>query len=587
MKEVWKKEVLKTEDPYTAWLEEHESWRGDEVSKELRESFLKHYTLKIPADAVNDPDLVSRFALYAAGKDYDLIYCDEDVIQNGKRINPWFKPDYSPDTALSCDYIGELKAVGREYEKRVQNGDPALAPGRVCHIPEVLYHASKERLSFSKDQKEPVPEQAEAGFNQRLSMIMLSKDHPDMFRTCVNSLITSGLPEKTELVLIDNGSSGQNRIAYEKMTEEYGIRYYYRPMPFNYSALCNLGARMSGGDLLLFLNDDIEAPEEAKGFLSRLCCTAEREHVGAAGIKLLYPGTDRIQHCGITILKSGPSHKLCGYDDFAVYGHGVNRTDMDVAAVTGACLCIRREVFFEAGGFDEELPVAYNDVDLCLRLLYQGLYNVSLNSIYLYHHESATRTDDRSDLKSYARLKADRLYFEDKHEAFIKEGDPFYSPNLTRTGLDYLPDVPMEWEESGTENAPLKITREKMKGRKICSHLDKAGYKLSDAYGNEDFWEVTGWIFQRNGGSEKYRPGVMIIRGEKKMVFQGARLYRKDVADMFGKEKDACMSGFCVRIAHALITEEELTGDIIMKPVLIDKKGIVCQGEEECRIRID
>ncbi|MCR5487923.1 MAG: glycosyltransferase [Lachnospiraceae bacterium] len=578
----FREEIKRAEDPYAAWIEQNEGWRGTEATGRQREAFAQRYHLILPEDAVNDPDLISQFALAASRGDYDLIYCDEDVIRDAGREQPYFKPDYSPDTLQSYDYIGELRAISREFEERMKKGDNVLPPEKVFHIPKVLYHRLKERDKPPVEEREPEQE-----FDRRLSIVVLSKDHPAMLKACVDSLVASGLPEKTEMVLVDNGSTAENRLRYESFSRQYGIRYYYEPSEFNYSALCNFGAGQSGGEYLLFLNDDIVVPKESAGFLHRMCRAAQKPYAGAVGIKLRYPESDRIQHCGITMLRTGPSHKLCGYDDRVIYEHGVNWLDRNVAAVTGACLLIRRERFLEAGGFDESLPVAYNDVDLCLCLLEKGYFNISMNSLYLYHYESATRRDDRSDLPSYERLKNDRVYFEAKHGEFLEKGDPYYSSCLTKTGLDYRPDINWDWEESGVRQAPLKTVKEKKPAGKIFSHMDRVEYKLSDAYGNEDFVEAWGWIFKRGQNLKKVRPGVLISMEDKKAVFEGERVYRKDVAENFKKDPDACFSGFIVRIAHSCLKDMGFLGEVSVRPVMIGKNQAIDKGEEACQIRIN
>ncbi len=582
-----KKELEKFRDPYGFWLEEHEKWRGDESPKKQQDRFLSEYILQIPDGTVNDPDMISRFARYASRGDFDLIYCDEDIIRDGKRTDPYFKPDYSPDTEESFDYIGGLRAYGRSYLERAEEGNTALRGDRVCHIPEVLCHYLAERDMEYPKEKNGGADMFVDRFDESVSVIILSKDHPDLVRTCLESLTGSGLPDKTELILIDNGSREHNRDRYERIAEEFHVRYCYEPMEFNYSRLCNLGAQIAAGRYLLFLNDDIEVPEEASGFVMRLCRKAAGPDIGAVGIRLRYPETDRIQHCGITILKTGPSHKLCGYDDSVSYEHGINRHDINVAAVTGACLCIRADLFRETGGFDNNLPLAYNDVDLCLRLLERGYYNVCMNSMYLYHHESATRADDRTDLPAYERLKEYRAYFEDRHQQLLEEGDPFYSPNLTKTGLDYKVDVSFRWEKSGVERKPLKKVREAGKSRNILSHADSVVYRLNDAYGNEDFFEFTGWILKGKKRASGYGVGALAVCGDKRLVFSGERVYRKDVADAFPEEKDACMAGVCVRIARQEFEAMGMTGICEMYPVLIEKNGKIHKGEEGCQIRIE
>ena len=199
------------------------------------------------------------------------------------------------------------------------------------------------------------------------------------------------------------------------------------------------------------MNDDIEVPVSERGILELMASKAMEDETGAVGIKLLYPGEEKIQHCGIGLLYSGPSHKLQGYKDDRYY-FGWSDHDINTIAVTGACLAVRRDRFEKVGGFDTGLPVAYNDVDLCLRLYESGYYNVCINSHHLIHSEGATRTDDRKSRMAYERLKGERIYLTSKHGDIFDRGDPFLNGNLSPYSLDFDINLPNEWELSGVSD---------------------------------------------------------------------------------------------------------------------------------------
>ena len=165
-------------------------------------------------------------------------------------------------------------------------------------------------------------------------------------------------------------------------------------MEFNFSKMCNLGAKAATGEYVLFLNDDIEAIDDV--WLDAMLSHAQKKHVGAVGAKLYYPDSNTIQHAGITNLRLGPVHKMQFLQDVRPYYDGRNIFDCNVIAVTGACLMVRKTVFEECGGFSEDLAVAFNDVELCFRLYEAGYYNVQCNSAVLYHHESLSRGNDES-----------------------------------------------------------------------------------------------------------------------------------------------------------------------------------------------
>ena len=158
-------------------------------------------------------------------------------------------------------------------------------------------------------------------------------------------------------------------------------------------------------------------------------------HVGAVGVKLLYPNTNKIQHVGIINLDAGPSHILLNKRDDKMYYFGRNIYTYNYLAVTGACMLIRREIFNKIGQFDESLSIAYNDVDLCIRLYKSGFYNVVRNDVKVLHHESLSRGSDLLDKTKLKRLENERDYLYIKHPEF-KNYDPFYNINFSQKNLN-------------------------------------------------------------------------------------------------------------------------------------------------------
>ncbi len=203
-------------------------------------------------------------------------------------------------------------------------------------------------------------------------------------------------------------------------------------MPFNFSHMCNLGVKEAEGNLLLFLNDDIEAV--SSGWMEELADKALREWTGAVGIKLLYPASQRIQHTGVVNIVLGPVHKLQFQEDNKCYYDGRNQGVWNYLAVTGACMMLRREVFEEAGCFEEELQVAFNDVDLCFTLYELGYHNVVVNTVHLVHHESLSRGRDESE-EDQKRLMKERDILYGRHPR-LERKDPYYHPRLNRKRLD-------------------------------------------------------------------------------------------------------------------------------------------------------
>lgn len=589
---------------YLCWIEQNEGWRGRGVSRHALDRFTAGYDIVYDSDDhVVDPDAMEEFARAADGCDYDLIYCDEDVIRKGLREEPFFKPGYSPETQRSTGYIDGMVAL----RKGVEAGDLSrFARDRVCHIDKVLYHRNGDEKPGKKNaagKRNGIKGQEKAGNRKRegsteqeeskdrgeeffidklerkISVIILSKDHPEMLARCVKSLTASLLADDTEIILIDNGSTDENRSLYEETVREYGLVYHYEPSEFNYPRLNNCGVSKASGDVYIFMNDDIEIPAEEKGVTERLALKAMEEGVGAVGLKLLYPGEERIQHCGVTLLHSGPSHKLQGYRDGSYY-HGYSDHDINTIAVTGACLAVSRENYEAVGGFDESLPVAYNDVDLCIRLYDRGLYNVCMNSHHLIHSESATRPDDRDHREAYERLKAEKRYFTTRHPELAEGGDPFMSGNITRFGLDFDINLPEEWETSGMSDVTL--LKDKVKdGKKIHASLDSFEYCTQDAYGNEDFYEIRGWIFKEGG--RQAEPYVILQTEGARYTVTAQRMERRDVARSFPKEKHAAKSGFIARIPAKAMDELNAWGEVTAYPVLRGRH-VLLKGDEKCQM---
>lgn len=556
---------------YLQYIEQNEKWRGRKTDRHITDRFLSRYDLIYDSDDhVPDPDAVREFARAARERDYDLIYCDEDVIRDHRRERPYFKPDYSPDSERSLKYISGMVALKKGHRADSQYVYPR---DKVCHISKVLYHRKKERT---------VPEiSSESSFVDKspgkISLILLSKDHPDMLERCVQSVTASLLSKEIEIILVDNGSESAARKRYEDISYRYGLVCHYLPMEFNYSELNNYAASKASGDIFIFMNDDIEVPDTEKGILEKMAYKACEDHAGAVGIKLLYPDK-RIQHCGIQLLYSGPSHKLQGYKDERYY-YGFSDHDVNTIAVTGACLCVKRDRFEKVGGFDPKLPVAYNDVDLCMKLHDEGYYNICMNSHHMIHYEGATRTDDRTSRTAYNRLKEERMYLSSKHGELMDDGDPFLNKNISPYSLDFDINLPYEWELAGTSRLISSTGRIK-KGSHIYASLDSVEYRLSDAYGNEDFYEVTGWIFRE--GLRELKPCAVIEAGGKLYAAEAFRMKRFDVGEAFPKVRKSAESGFIARIPAGELEKYDIKGEIEVYPALMSSRKRIYKGDEGC-----
>ncbi len=428
-----------------------------------------------------------------------LAYGDEDVETPGQeRISPWFKPAWSPDLLDTYPYFGSVVCLRKSLWERMEEvwgpllvsavgeekgnilcvspqeldrygqwlsfcaglaGAYTQGSEAVGHIGEILFHCEdreqqekflrlsqvKERLreEILRDFRDGylVSQGGEEGAPDRsavISVIILSRDHPELLRQCLEGCMLAGAGElPCEIVVVDNGSVKDNRLRAETLTRNMSsaqcpIRYVYQPMGFNFSYLCNLGAARSEGHFLLFLNDDVILGRESG--LLMMAALADRDHTGAVGLKLYYPDSRRIQHAGITNLPMGPVHKLQFLEDTGDFYFGAGRGFQNVLSVTAACLMIEREKFIAAGGFAPALGVAFNDVDLCFSLYERGYHNVCVNDCFAYHHESMSRGDDESPEK-LGRLLAERELLYKRHPA-LESADPYYPEGLGREGLD-------------------------------------------------------------------------------------------------------------------------------------------------------
>ncbi len=353
-----------------------------------------------------------------------------------------------------------------------------MASHVVVHIPQVLMHTKVSSYEHWKNLhlSEKIQEQMRACGREKVkdgseenvigdvpadipvptvSVIIPSKDHPDVLFRCLDSFVdkTSGLGTKvkTEFIIVDNGSSQENKNRIEqKLKKINNTRYLYKELPFNFSYMCNWGAQEAQGDYLLFLNDDMEIVDA--DWLTLLMEKAVLPYVGAVGAKLLYPDTDIIQHAGITNLRVGPAHKLQFAHDKEDHYFGQNRGVHDMLGVTGACLLVKKTIFEKVGGFDETLAVAFNDVDLCYKIYEEGYYNVVRNDLFLFHHESLSRGKDGESEEKQLRLLREKDYLYEKHQDLYGK-DPFYHPYLTTDMLEteytpafrYQVDLTMPW----------------------------------------------------------------------------------------------------------------------------------------------
>ncbi len=430
-------------------------------------------------------DAMPEHALYECAKmirehpDCDVLYSDEDKMDmdGGALFDPHFKPDFNPDLLRSVNYICHQFVVRRDLLERVggfrkefdgaQDYDLILRcterAKKICHIPKVLYHwrchqgstasnpqsklyafEAGSRAVMEHYRRLGIPAlKVEKGVDYGIyhttfeivgkplvSVIIPNKDHHKDLDLCVRSILTKCTYKNLEFVVVENNSREAETFAYyEKIQKEFPqVRVVRWEREFNYSAINNFGVRYAKGEYLLFLNNDTEpiAPD----FIEEMLGFCQREDVGAVGARLLYED-DTIQHAGVVVGFGGiAGHTFIGLHEAEnSYFHRA-MCAQDYSAVTAACMMSKKSVFEAAGGFSEELAVAFNDIDYCMKVRAQDKLVVYAPYAVLHHYESKSRgledTPEKVD-----RFNREVARFAKKWPDILRDGDPYYNPNLT------------------------------------------------------------------------------------------------------------------------------------------------------------
>ncbi len=426
----------------------------------------------------------------------------------------------------------------------------ALAPGADPDIYHLLYDTSvsgTERCTRSGSENMAVAP------HRVVSVIIPSKDHPETLEKCLRSFKEKTRYRFYEWIVVDNGSSGENREKMEKLKKLYGFTYVYEPMPFHFSKMCNLGEKKARGDLILLMNDDMEIIEGS--WLGRMAGQALQPHVGAVGAKLWYAGTENIQHAGITNLKIGPSHKLITFPDQEDYYFGRNRVTYNVTAVTGACLMVSRKKYEQVGGLDESLPVAYNDVDFCFKLLEAGYVNVLRNDAILYHCESLSRGLDEQSGEKWERLLADKERLYKRHPAF-RGKDPFYHRDLIDNASHYACNFKFPHEDAlCTQDAVfvpksgLKKTWRKAWKDILQLTVDRAELQHKIVKEEPDILWIMGWSYVHEADNAAFERKVVLQRADGAGYLAVPEdWHRADVETVLPGEKNIGLAGFVLRL---------------------------------------
>ena len=441
-------------------------------------------------DDILHPSTLYEYMKVICNDGADYIYCDEATFKDNdinKMVTLHFKPDFAIDNLRANNYICHFSVFSKElidetglFRSRFdgsQDHDMILRltarAKNIVHVPKILYYWRSHAGSVASDinaktyaieaAKGAVAAHLEScgfeGFKiessrafqtifriryrlleKPLVTIMIpNRDHADDLKRCVESIINKSSYENYEILVIENNSTAPETFEYyESLKKLPNVRLITYTGEFNYSRINNLGAGEARGKYLLLLNNDTEVV--TRNWIEELLMYAQREDVGAVGC-MLYYGDYSIQHAGI-VLGLG-AHRTAGHTHYRLPKDNLGYMGrlcyaQNVSAVTGACLMTKKELYDRAGGLDEELAVALNDVDFCLKLRKQGLLNVFTPYAELFHYESRSRgsdvegTQDSAQARKNAkRYESECAYFREKWKEELEKGDPYYNPNFS------------------------------------------------------------------------------------------------------------------------------------------------------------
>ena len=415
-----------------------------------------------------------------------VLYSDEDKMSmdGHKFFQPHFKPDYNPDLLCTVNYICHLFVVSRSVIEKVgmlrkefdgaQDYDfifrcvEAVKDEEIYHVPKILYHwrchenstaenPESKTYAFDAGRRAVQEHYNRVGIHAKvsdgefpglyrtefirdndplISIIIPNKDHIDDLKRCMDSIEQKSTYRNYEYVIVENNSTDPETFEYYKKLEAENdkVHVVYWDGVFNYSAINNYGASFAKGEYFLLLNNDTEIINE--DCLEELLGYCMRSDVGAVGARMYYED-DTIQHAGVVIGFGG----IAGHC-FVLQPRGTTGychriiCAQDYSAVTAACMLVKREAFDKVGGLTEELAVAFNDIDFCMKLRAADYLIVYNPYAELYHYESKSRGLEDTPEK-VARFNKEIQTFEKRWPDILRNGDPYYNPNLTLKSQDF------------------------------------------------------------------------------------------------------------------------------------------------------
>ena len=439
-------------------------------------------------DDILHPGVLYEYVKVINEKQADYIYCDETTFKSGdinKMLTMHFKPDFAIDNLRANNYICHFSVFARElldgtelFRPRFdgsQDHDMILRltdrAKNVVHVPKLLYYWRSHPGSVASDinakpyaiqsAKDAVADHLrrhgfthfqitstrafETIFKIRyqilgsplISIVIANKDHVSDLRRCVSSILEKSTYEDYEIIIVENNSEEKETFEYyEELQENDRITIVTHEGEFNYSAVNNLGVRNAKGEYILLLNNDTQVI--TVNWMEELLMYAQREDVGAVGAKLYY-ADKTIQHAGV-VLRLG-AHRTAGHSHYKQHRENLGYMGrlcyaQDVSAVTGACLLVKKALYEEVGGLEEDFAISLNDVDFCLKLRGKGYLNVFTPFAELYHFESVSRGLDDQGQKAQ-RYNRESEHFRQKWKEVLDAGDPYYNPNFSLDRSDF------------------------------------------------------------------------------------------------------------------------------------------------------
>ena len=431
------------------------SQKYEELNKIIQNdhSGLKHYFLFVSTDDKIAAGGAETIVATLQNTNAEIIYTDEDRLIGDKRDRPEFKPEWNPEYFIDSNYTGRAVVFASRHIKHLdlKNFLPTLtsvgnilhnaitenASIEIKHIPSICLHRCPEAAiqRYLPLGKEPLHNLHSNSDQPSVDILIPTRDKLEILYPCIRSILDKSTYKNFKISILDNNSQEAETLKFfEKIETHPKVKVLKYPHPFNYSAINNFGANQSDSDILVLLNNDIEVINP--DWLEALVTQAMRPHIGCVGAKLYYPN-GWIQHAGVILGigdVAGHSHRFYPGDSRGYMNRLIST--QRVSAVTAACLAIRKTIWDQVNGLDEEnLTVAYNDVDFCLRVLEAGYHNIWTPKAELVHHESISRGHDDTPEKK-RRYQKEVKYMKQRWKDQLNL-DPYYHPALSHNKEDF------------------------------------------------------------------------------------------------------------------------------------------------------